>query len=138
MHSTVFLCFWIVDLKCYYSQNNRQNHTVSKTHPQRCLTLLSTLQCTCVFTSKESHLLILFLKNKYLFIWLLQVSVVACGIFSCSMRTPSWGMWDPVSRSGIEPGPPALEARSPSHWTTGKSPHLITHTNYNIFCTMNE
>ena len=51
----------------YYSKNNRQNYTVSKTCSQKCLTLLSTLQCTCVFTSKESQLLILFLKNKYLF-----------------------------------------------------------------------
>ena len=34
-------------------------------------------------------------------------------------------MRDPVPRSGIEPGLPALEARSPSHWTTREvpSPH---------------
>ena len=35
----------------------------------------------------------------------------ACRIFSC-------GMWDLVSRPGIEPRHPALGAQSLSHWTT--------------------
>ena len=30
----------------------------------------------------------------------------------------SCGMWDLVSQSGIEPGPPALGAQSLSHWNT--------------------
>ena len=29
----------------------------------------------------------------------------------------------PVSQPGIEPGPPAVEAQSPNHWTTRKSPY---------------
>ena len=36
----------------------------------------------------------LFLKK--IFIWLCQVLVAACGIFSCGMRTLSCGMWDLV------------------------------------------
>ena len=50
-----------------------------------------------------------------IFIWLLQVSVVACGIFS-------WGMWDVVPSSGIKTWPPALGARSLNHWITTGSP----------------
>lgn len=42
------------------------------------------------------------------------VLVSAHGIFSCST-------WDPVSWPGIEPGPPAWGAQSPSHWATSKS-----------------
>ena len=56
-----------------------------------------------------------FFLNIYLFIWLLLVLVVACGIFSC-------GMWDLVPWPGIEPGPPALGAQSLSHWTTREVP----------------
>ena len=78
-----------------------------------------------------------FLKNIYLFIWLRRVLVAACRIFtagcgiflvaaywllSCRMRTPSCGMWDLVPRPGSEPKPPALAARSPSHWTTREVP----------------
>ena len=48
--------------------------------------------------------------------------VVAFGIFSCSMRTLSCGMWDLVPKPGIEPGPPALGARSLRHWTTREVP----------------
>ena len=50
----------------------------------------------------------LFLKNIYLFIWLCRVLVVARGIFSCGMRTLSFGMWDLAPGPGIEPGLPAL------------------------------
>ena len=41
--------------------------------------------------------------------------VVACAIFTC-------GMWDQVPCPGMEPGSPALEAWSLSHWTTRKVP----------------
>ena len=41
---------------------------------------------------------------------------------SCSMQTLSCGMRDPVSWPGIEPGPPALAARSLSHWSTREVP----------------
>ena len=40
-----------------------------------------------------------------------SVFIVACRIFSC-------GMWDLVPWPRIEPRPPALGARSLSHWTT--------------------
>ena len=35
----------------------------------------------------------------------------------CSMQALSCGMWDLVPWPGIEPGPPALGARSLRHWT---------------------
>ena len=38
----------------------------------------------------------LFLKNIYLFIWLSRLLAVACGIFSCCVRTLSCGIWDLV------------------------------------------
>ena len=34
----------------------------------------------------------------------------------------SEGMWDLIPWPGIEPGSPALGARSPSHWTTREVP----------------
>ena len=46
-------------------------------------------------------------KFLYLFIYLVVLG-------------PSYGMWDLAPRLGIEPGPPILGARSPSHWTTRK------------------
>ena len=63
---------------------------------------------------------ILILKNKinYYLTWLHQVLVAVCRIFSCSMQTLSWGMWDLIPRPGMEPGPPVLGAWSLSHWTT--------------------
>ena len=60
-----------------------------------------------------------------LFIYLHQVLVATCGIFSCAMRPLSCAMWGLVPRPGIEPAPPALEAQSLSHWTTGEIPNLI-------------
>ena len=48
--------------------------------------------------------------------------VVACGIFSCSMQTLSWGMWDLVPWPGIEPRPPALGVWSLNHWTPREAP----------------
>ena len=53
---------------------------------------------------------------------LCQVFVVAHGIFSCSMQALSGGMWDLVPLPGIKPEPPALGARSLSHWTTREVP----------------
>ena len=40
--------------------------------------------------------------------------------FSCSVRTPSCGMWDPV----IEPSAPAFGVQSFSHWITREVPQL--------------
>ena len=39
-------------------------------------------------------------------------------LFSCGMWTLSWGMWDLVPWSGIQPVPPALGGWGLSHWTT--------------------
>ena len=44
-------------------------------------------------------------KNYYLFIWLCQVLVVACGTFSCST-------WDLVPWLGVKRRPPALGEQS--------------------------
>lgn len=49
------------------------------------------------------------------------VLIAACRIFSCSMRTLSCSMSDPVPWPGIELRLPALIARNLSHWTTRKS-----------------
>jgi len=64
----------------------------------------------------------IFIYLVYLFMWLHQVLVVACGIFTCSVQTLSCGMWDLVPQPGIEPGPPPFGAQSPSHWPTRKVP----------------
>ena len=85
---------------------------------------------------------VFFQNFKYLFvclfIWLHLVLVVECrvftcstGILSCSMEDCfSWGvwttlscsMWDLVPWPGTEPGAPALEVWSLSHWTTREVP----------------
>ena len=68
------------------------------------------------------HLFFFFKKNNYFFIWLLQVFVVAWGIFSCGIWTLGW---DLVPRPGIKPGPPASAAWSLSHSTTGVVPSSL-------------
>ena len=69
-----------------------------------------------------------------IFIWLLQVLVVAHGIIDlpCGMWTLCCGLWihscdtwDLVPWPGIEPGPPALGVWSLSHWTTREIPSLL-------------
>ena len=71
-------------------------------------------------TGPRIVLTICFFKNIYLFIWLYRILIGACRIFDfhCGMLTLSCGMWNLVFWPGIEPGPPALGARSLSHWTT--------------------
>ena len=50
----------------------------------------------------------------------------ACSLFffSFNLAGPglSCGMWNLVPQPGIEPRPPALGVRSPSHWNTQRSP----------------
>ena len=61
----------------------------------------------------------------HLFIYLFRlcwVLVVARRIFVATCRIFSCGMWDLVPWPGIEPGPPALGARSLSHRTTREVP----------------
>ena len=48
--------------------------------------------------------------------------VAARGIFSCCMRILSCGMLDLVPWWGLKPRPPALGARSLSHWTRREAP----------------
>ena len=67
--------------------------------------------CSSSFLSVHSVFLLLFSFFKVLIFLADWVLVVACGIFSCSMRTFIFGLWDLVSWPGIEPG----------HWTPGKS-----------------
>ena len=57
-------------------------------------------------------------KNIYSLIWLCQVLLVACRIFSCSTWTLSYYLWDLVPWPGIKPGSPAVRVRILSHWTT--------------------
>ena len=61
-------------------------------------------------------------KDFYLFIWLYWVLVLVYGIFSCGMRTLSWGMSDLVAWPGIKPSSTALGVWSLSHWNTGEVP----------------
>ena len=58
----------------------------------------------------------------FFFIWLQQVLVAACGIFSCGRKTLSCDMWDLVPWPGIEPRDPAWWARNLSYWTTREIP----------------
>ena len=68
-------------------------------------------------------------KNIHLFLCIfLSVPGLSCGngIFSYSMWTLSWGMWDVVPWSGIEPRPPSLGVQSLSRWATREVPEWIT------------
>ena len=67
-----------------------------------------------------SVLKIFYIILKFLFIWLHRVLIVTHGIFGlhCSM-------WDLVPWPGMEPKPPALGARSLSHWITRKVFRII-------------
>ena len=47
----------------------------------------------------------------------LNLTVPACRIFSCSMKTLGHGMRNLVHRPGIRPGPPAVRAFRSSRWT---------------------
>ena len=62
----------------------------------------------------------------HLFIWLYQILVVACRIFSFGMWTLSFGIWDLIPWPGIEPIPPVLGAWSLSHWTTREIPYYYS------------
>ena len=82
--------------------------------------LLGSSFCLAAFllpVSKPSSACIL----KYLFICLpVLVSVAACRIFRCCMRTLSFCLWDLVPQPGIELGSPELGAQSLSHWTSSE------------------
>ena len=63
---------------------------------------------------------------KYLFIYLCQALVAACGIFSCVMQTLRSSAWDLVPWPGTEPRAPALGAQSLSHWTSKEVPWRLS------------
>ena len=64
-----------------------------------------------------------FVFNIYLFI--LAVPGLSCGMWNLLVAAYgllSCGMWDRVPWPGIESRPPALGARSLTHWTTREVP----------------
>ena len=63
-------------------------------------------------------------KNICLFIWLHQVFIAACEIFSCSVGTLRCSMQDLVPQPGIKPRPPSLGARSLIYQTIREVSHL--------------
>ena len=68
-----------------------------------------------------------FLKSIfiYLLIWLCQVLVEACGVFSTGMCTLSCSLWDLVPWPEMEPRSCASGAQTLSHWTTRKDPSFF-------------
>ena len=68
----------------------------------------------------------------YFLIWLHGVLVAACRIFCCSMQILSCGIehWLLVPQSRMEPGPPALEVWSFSHWNTGETILMVISLKY--------
>ena len=44
-------------------------------------------------------------------------------VITCLFYWPH-GLWDLSSKSGIAPGPSAMKAQSPNHWTFREFPHL--------------
>ena len=88
------------------------HHTVFKTH-RMCHTK-SESKCKLQTLGEFSH-------NSHvglgLFFVFFNLTLPARGIFSCSMKTLSCGMWNLVHQPGIKPGPPGLGALSLSRWT---------------------
>ena len=72
------------------------------------MALITTFFCCCLFI----YLAVLGLS------WHSGIFILACGIFSCSMQ-------DLIPWPGIEPGPPALGARSLDRWTTREVPRTF-------------
>ena len=50
----------------------------------------------------------------YLFIWLHQISVAACRIFSCSMQTLNLYMWEPSSMARVRTHAPYIGSKAES------------------------
>ena len=72
-------------------------------------------------------------NNICLFTWLNWVSAAVhgafgfrctSGFFNHGIRTLGCGMWDLIPLPGMGLGPPALGARSLSHWTTRDAPMM--------------
>ena len=63
-------------------------------------------------------------QNLFYFIWLRWVLVAALRVFSCSLWTLSYSMWDLVPWPGSKSRPPVLGTRSLSHWISREVPRL--------------
>ena len=102
-----------------FKNNRNKNGLVhSSCLPQLILSIM-----LCYLARLPPEATLAFCKGSiYLYIWLCQVLVVACGIFSGDLQTFSCGMWDLLPWSGIEPRPPPLDAWSLSHWIIRKVP----------------
>ena len=50
---------------------------------------------------------------------------LAAPSLSCALWTLSCAMWGLIPCPGIQPGPPALEACSLSHWTSREVPSIL-------------
>ena len=70
----------------------------------------------------------MFAKNLalflHIFIWLQQVLVAACRIFSSRTETLNCGRWHLDPQTRIKPRAPVLRAWSLSHWTIREVPTL--------------
>ena len=80
--------------------------------PSNSIVVVQSLVCFSPWGRKELDMTE---RLNWTLIWLFRVSVVAHGIFNCSM-------WHLVPGSGIKPGPSAFGAWSLSHWTTREVP----------------
>ena len=94
----------------FWSDHGKKNHTRNR--------------CSCCLTTEEKplflcfHILFLFIKYLFLFIYLAdQVLVAACGIFLLGhVGSSTW--------PGSEPVPPALGAQNLNHWTIREAPEF--------------
>ena len=91
---------------------NSGNHDTSKISTRN-KTFYSCLSILWAVASNVYKVIAMFIN-----IWLHWVLVAARGVFCCGMWTLGCATWDPTSRSGIKPGPPASGMQSPSPWTT--------------------
>ena len=107
------------------------------------VTIISPFPSSCSSWQSPFYCFKVWLKKKIYFAAL----CLSCGTgdLHCLMYDLCCSMWDLVPWPGIEPGPPALEAKSLSHWTTREVPKFgffffkdttdkWDHTVYVFFC----
>ena len=107
---------------CWYFLIQSTYFAAPHTHPIPLSPLVTTS------FSFESVSLILFCYIcSFIFIFLVLIIVyLAASDLSCGMWYPfSCSLWDLVLWPGIEPGPPALQTQSLSHWTIKEITILI-------------
>ena len=76
---------------------------------------LFTYLCFRFFVYFQNYSPCLYVTSNLVFfffflVWLHQVLVLACEVFSCSIQTLSCGLWDLVSWPGLEPWATGLES----------------------------